>query len=139
MLAELPPPGLPITDGRPYLREEITGEFVVQGIGYLPLIDRIWATFRRAGFPDGGRAGYRGWHESFLAEHGGDAVAPQQVAAMSRNDCMFMLTFIYRGERFCDGMWCEAYRDGFFHALAMRLMELAGGDMRSSMLPGIGN
>ena len=66
----MPAPGEPVTDGRPYLREEAPNEFVVQGVGYLPVMYRIWETFFRAGFGDRGQEDYLEWRDHFLRAAG---------------------------------------------------------------------
>ena len=131
MLDEMPAPGEPITDGRPYLKEEAPNEYVIRGVGYLPAMDRIWATFWQVGFADKGQFDYPKWRDRFLAEHEAECFTPDLVAGMSRNDCHYLLRLIQRAERFGDGSWASAHEQGLFHAIARRLMELAGGDKRA--------
>ena len=130
MLDEMPAPGEPITDGRPYLKEEAPNEYVIQGVGYLPAMGRIWATFRLVGFRKEGQYDYGQWRDAWLKRWGADCFTPEQVAEMSRADCHYLLRTIERGERFCDGAWASAHEQGLFHAVARRLMQLAGGDKR---------
>lgn len=49
---------------------------------------------------------------------------------MSKAECFYLLRMIQRSERFCDGAWGEAHKQDLFHAIARRLMDLAGGDKR---------
>jgi hypothetical protein len=132
MFDEMPAPGEPVTDRRPYLREEAPNEFVIQGVGYLPVMDRIWETFFLAGFGDRGQEDYPAWRDRFLSRAGADSFTPEMVAGMTHSDCRYLLRAIQRAERFCDGAWAEAHAQGLFHALARRLMELAGGDKRKA-------
>ena len=125
MLDQMPAPGEPVTDGRPYLREEAPNEFVVQGVGYLPVMYRSWETFFRAGFGDRGQEDYPEWRDRFLQAAGASSFTPEMVAGMTRQDCRYLLRTIQRGERFCDGAWASAHAQGLFHAIARRLMELA--------------
>ena len=130
LLERMPAAGEPITDGKPYMREEAPGEYVIQGVGYLPMVDRIWATFRTAGFPTEGQFEYGAWLDAWLDKAGADRLSVGHVATMTREDCYNLLRFIERAERFGDGAWQAAHQDGLFHAIARRLIELAGGDKR---------
>lgn len=137
VLAELPAPGEPITDRRPYLKAEAPDQYVIQGAGYLPVMDRLWKAFRAAGFPVDGQYQYGRWVDDWVRDHPQpdpkwDIPHPEQVAIMSREDCFNYLRFIQRQERFGDGLWAGAHEVGLFHALAERLIELGGGDKRDA-------
>ena len=91
---------------------------------YGPIVDRMWAAFTAAGFPDMGQREYTLVMERWCAEHGVEQIAPEHVALMDRELCYNLLRQIQRSERFCDGAWLGAWRDGLFHALVERLLAL---------------
>ena len=125
LLDRMPAPGEAVTDGSPYMRETGPGEYVIQGVGYLPMMDRIWATFRTAGFPTEGQFEYGAWRDAWLAKAGAETFTPEQIATMTREDCHNLLRMIERAERFGDGAWQEAHWAGWFHAIARRMVGLA--------------
>ncbi len=129
LLDRLPPPDQPITGPRPYLREGSPGEYVIRGIDYLPVVDHLWQSFFAAGFPRDSGLDYITWLDRWMAAHPPadpqrDAPEAADVAAMSRLDCFTFLTFIRRRERLCDGWWIAAHEQGWFHAIARRLIDL---------------
>ncbi|HAY84033.1 MAG TPA: hypothetical protein DCY42_03650 [Chloroflexi bacterium] len=50
---------------------------------------------------------------------------PDQVAAASLSQIRTMLTYIVRGERFCDGHWAAMVEHGYLQRLLERLSELS--------------
>jgi hypothetical protein len=48
------------------------------------------------------------------------------IASADLSRIKIMLTFIVRGERFCDGHWGEMIRNGYVRILLERLKELGG-------------
>jgi hypothetical protein len=135
MLDQMPAWDEPVTEGRPYLRQEGPGEYVIQGSAYLPVMDRIWATFAQAGFPYEGQYDYLSWCRRFLEEAKAEWFTPGLVATMSRDECFYLLRTIQRKERFCDGAWAAEYRGELFHALARRLIELDHASPTPAPLP----
>ena len=91
---------------------------------YGPVIDRLWAAFAAAGFPEMGQQDYMAVMSRWRAAHAVQRVAPAHVGQMDRETCFNLLREIQRSERFCDGAWLGAWREGLFHAVAERLVAL---------------
>ncbi len=53
---------------------------------YLPVVDRLWAAFRAAGFPVEGQYEYVEWRSAFLKQAGTDWFEAAQVAALGKEE-----------------------------------------------------
>lgn len=50
----------------------------------------------------------------------------ETISSMNFDDCCTWLTWILRGERFCEGLFESCVKDGSLHMLIQRCCELVG-------------
>ena len=53
-----------------------------------------------------------------------EAIKAKSVEKMTRDEVLSYMTYLIRGERFCDGLIAGALRDGTLEALSVRLRQL---------------
>ena len=101
-----------------------TQHFTVGWYDYSPAFAAFWEALEASGWNHDETSRYDVVVREWKAWHGPDGIGARFAPIMDRRTLRNVLRFYQRGERFCDGMWATAWRDGFLHAAARALIAL---------------